>query len=310
MRFSVQLPTDRVDPPDAFCSGAAVAEMARAAEAAGFDAVFVTDHPIPDDAWLASGGHHTLDPFVALSFAAAATGRLRLQTHVVVAPYRNPFLTAKAVASLDVLSGGRALLGVSAGYLEAEFAALGVPFEERNALTDEALDVMVRVWTGESLSLGGRHFRADGHTSLPRPLQLPHPPIWVGGNSRVAIRRAVERGDGWLPFPAPAGLARRVRTAPLDSPEALAERIDYARAHAAKVGRTRPLDVIFVPFGLEMFARDGFEPGRVIEGVRSLADLGVTWCTVNVPRRSRADYLENLARFGEQILAPLRGDHR
>src|SRR5262245_9205805 len=136
MRFSIGLPTDHVDRAAEFVTGDAVMECARAAEAAGFDSCFVTDHPAPDAKWLAAGGHHALDPFVALSFAAAATTRIRVQTHILVLPYRNPLLTAKSVLSLDVLSQGRVILGVAAGYLKAEFFALGADFDERNALTD------------------------------------------------------------------------------------------------------------------------------------------------------------------------------
>ncbi|MES4792315.1 MAG: LLM class F420-dependent oxidoreductase [Chloroflexota bacterium] len=213
MRVAVGLPTHRVDRPGGFLTGDAVAEIARAAEEAGFDAVFVTDHPFPGDRWLASGGHHTLDPMVALSFAAAATSRLRLLTNLCVLPYRNPFLVAKAVASLDALSGGRVILGVGAGYLASEFRALGVPFEERNERTD-AIMAIQRAWTGGSPTGRGPGWEASGNTMLPRPHQRPRPPIWVGGNSTRAIRRAVELADGWMPFPNPAAEAERARERP------------------------------------------------------------------------------------------------
>ncbi len=159
MKLSLGLPTQRVDQSAEFVTGEAIAEISRAAEAAGFDAVYVTEHPIPEKRWMDTGGHHALDPFVALSFAAAATTTLRVQTHLCVLPYRNPFLTAKAVASLDVLSAGRLILGVGAGYLEAEFEALGVDFAERNELTDEAILTMKAVWRGDPVGLEGRDFR-------------------------------------------------------------------------------------------------------------------------------------------------------
>ena len=136
MRASLGLPTHQ---GGELSSAAAIAAMASGAEAAGFDAVFVTDHPFPGDRWLATGGHHALDPFVALSFAAAATRDLRLHTNLLVLAYRNPFLSAKAVATLDSLSEGRVIVGIGAGYLEPEFEALGVDFAERNELTDEAI---------------------------------------------------------------------------------------------------------------------------------------------------------------------------
>ena len=115
MKVYVALPTDHVDLGTEFVSAEGVAAVARAAEAAGFDGVYSTEHPFPDDDWLASGGHQALDPFVGLSFAAAATTRLRVLTNLCVLPYRNPFLAARAAASLDVLSGGRLDLGCRRG---------------------------------------------------------------------------------------------------------------------------------------------------------------------------------------------------
>ncbi|MEN8182147.1 MAG: LLM class F420-dependent oxidoreductase [Myxococcota bacterium] len=306
MRFSVQLPTDRVSKGEEFLAGDAVAEMAQAVEAAGFDACFVTDHPFPDDRWLAGGGHHALDPFVALSFAAAATSRLRVQTHVMVLPYRNPFLAAKAAASLDVLSGGRLILGVSAGYLKSEFAALGADFEARNDVADEAIRAIRAAWTDEGVKLSGRGFEARGNTMLPRPRQRPHPPIWVGGNSRRAIRRAVELGDAWVPFPTQPGGARFVRTARMESPDDLRERLAYLRERAEQVGRTRPLEVALVPFGLDMFTRGAFDAPRFLEGAERLAELGVSWLTVSLPSRTRAEYCSEAERFGQEIIEKLR----
>jgi len=308
MHFSVQLPTDRVKAGADLLSGEAIAEMGRAAERAGFDACFVTDHPAPDDRWLKTGGHHTLDPFVVLATVAAATTRLRLQTHVLVAAYRNPFLAAKAIASLDVVSGGRVLVGLAAGYLEGEFRALGVDVEERNELTDEAIRTMKRIWSEEGLTVRGRHFAADGITALPRPLQQPHPPIWVGGNTKRAIRRAVELGDGWLPFPAPARLAAHVRTAALETPEDLRERLAYASDYAEQIGRSAPLDVGFMPSGLELFGRDQAAAcARVRESCAQLAELGVNWLTVSLPARDRAEFVAGVTAFGEGVIAPLAG---
>ena len=303
MRFTLQLPTDKVAHAAEFLTGAAIGEMARAAEAAGFDAAFVTDHPAPGDRWLASGGHHALDPFVALAFAAAATTRLRLQTHVLVAAYRNPFLAAKALASLDVASGGRVIAGVAAGYLEPEFAALGARFDERNELADELIAALKHIWSESSVAFPGRHFAASGITALPRPMQSPHPPLWVGGNSRRAIRRAVELGDGWLPFPAPGKLAKRIGTAALESEDDLARGIAYAREHAQRVGRSAPLDICFSPFGLDMRADGLPEPGSLRAAVARLGALGVTWLAITLPCTSRSELCERAAWFGHELIA-------
>ena len=305
MRFSVQLPTDQVQHGGEFVSGEAVTDLARAVEDAGFDACFVTDHPFPGDRWLAAGGHHSLDPFVALSFAAAATSRLRLQTNVLVLPYRNPFLVAKAAATLDVLSGGRVILGVAAGYLKSEFAALGADFDARNDVADEALRAMKLAWVQDGVQLAGRGFGARGNTMLPRPVQKPHPPLWVGGNSRRAIRRAVELGDGWIPFPTQSHSAPHLRTAAMETLADLEERLAYLRAHADAVGRTAPLEIGFMPFGADMFSKDPLDPGRFLASLRELAALGVSWVMLSVPCESRGEYRERVARFGSGIIRRL-----
>jgi probable F420-dependent oxidoreductase len=299
MRFSIGLPTDHVRHAAEFVTGDAVMECARTAEAAGLDACFVTDHPAPDAKWLAGGGHHALDPFVALSFAAAATTRLRVQTHILVLPYRNPLLTAKSVLSLDVLSGGRVILGVAPGYLKPEFSALGVNFDDRNQLTDEAIDVMRRVWTEEEVEFTGLTFRTRGTVMRPPVVQQPHPPIWIGGNSTAAIRRAAERGQGWVPFPNPAGVSSAVRTPPLASLDDLARRLDTLREHAAAIGRTEPIDICFSPFA------EGTQ--ATLDELEVLEGLGVTWAVLHVGAvTTRAAWTGAVQRLGEDVIAPYR----
>jgi len=306
MRFSARLPTDGVSLGAELLGAAAIGEMARALESAGLDAGYVTEHPFPSDAWLAGGGHHALDPFVALAAASAATTRLRLHTNVLVLPYRNPFLTAKAVASLDQVSGGRVILGVAAGYLEGEYRALGADFAHRNQRSDAALVAIKRAWTGESVKLAGPGYEAEGNTMLPRPVQRPHPPIWVGGNSGAAIRRAAEHAQGWSPFPVPAKLGRRTRTAAIESLADLAAGIGRLREHAAKHARSDALDVNFVPFGAQMNAPLAPDPDAFCEQLERLAAIGVTWVSVGIPAPSRAAYCENAARFGEEVVARMR----
>jgi len=299
MRHSIGLPTDQVEHASEFVTADAVMETAAAAEAAGFDAVFVTDHPAPDAKWLAAGGHHALEPLVALSFAAAATTTLQLQTHIMVLAYRNPFLTAKSVLSLDVLSGGRVILGVASGYLKPEFGALGVDFEERNELTDEAIDVLRAVWTTDDVAWQGRHFASRGVTMRPRPTVDGGPPIWIGGNSTAAIRRAVERGNGWVPFPNPRSASRAVRTAEIATIDDLARRIDVLRELSEERGRTEPLDVCFSPFD-----RQG--PG-VRGEVEQLASIGVTWSVLAVEATSRAEWIDRMRALADALGLTPRG---
>ena len=148
MKFAFTYPMHSHPYNPELVNGAGVAAVAAAAEAAGFGGFGFTDHPAPTQKWLDAGGHDALDPFVAMGFAAAHTTTLRLIPNVVVLPYRNPFVVAKAGATLDLLSGGRFTLAVGVGYLKREFAALGVDFEERGALVEEALQVIRAIWTG------------------------------------------------------------------------------------------------------------------------------------------------------------------
>ncbi|MYJ29764.1 MAG: LLM class F420-dependent oxidoreductase, partial [Acidimicrobiaceae bacterium] len=210
MRFSVTYPLASGRASAEFATRQGVVEFARAAEEAGFDGVGFTDHPAPTHRWMSAGGHDALDPFAALAFCAAVTERILLIPNVVVLPYRNPLLVAKSVATIDTLSGGRFVLAVGTGYLKGEYRALGVDFEERNDLFDEAIEVMRGVWSSDDFSYEGRNFTAHGQTVNPKP--AARIPIWIGGNSRLSRRRAATVGDGWVPFPAPRGLAATART--------------------------------------------------------------------------------------------------
>jgi probable F420-dependent oxidoreductase len=292
MFLSLGLPTHLVEAGADLISAEAVMEMSRAAESAGFDAVFTTDHPFPGDQWLAHGGHHTLDPMVTLSFAAAATTRLRLHTNLFVPAYRNPYLSAKMLSSLDALSGGRLILGVGAGYLEPEFAALGADFARRNDVLDDALRAMRAAWTGESV---------DGNTMRPRPAQN-RIPVWVGGNSKRAIRRVVDLGDGWLPMPAPAAASKYLKTPGLETLDDLKARLDYAREYAESVGRTDPIDITFMPRGMSMFDGDGIDHEAIVADLIEQAEHGVTGVTLTLPATSRAQYLEQTAALGELVV--------
>ena len=296
MRVSLGLPTHRLDAAAEFVSGDAVAEIARAAESAGFDAVFVTDHPAPPTDWIAAGGHHTVDPFVTLAWAAAATTTLRVQTNLFVPAYRHPLLSAKLVASLDVMSGGRVILGVGAGYLEGEFTAVGADFAGRNDALDDAIRTMRAAWTGEPV---------DQVLSLPRPVQQPGPPIWIGGNSTRAIRRAVELGNGWVPMPSPQRAAKSLRTPGLESTADLGARIEQLRAAAAEAGRSEPLDVVFMPAGLDMFNKSSPDAARVLDAMAELADVGVTWATVTLPGETRTQLLREIAYFGADVIGAM-----
>jgi probable F420-dependent oxidoreductase len=227
--------------------------------------------------------------------------------HIVVLPYRNPFVLAKAVATVDVLSGGRFILGTAAGYLRSEYAALGVDFDERNELFDEAIEVLRGIWTTDDFKYSGRHFVAQGQTANPKPVQKPHPPIWIGGNSRLARRRVARYAQGWMPFAAPAALARTAKTPALETREQLAVCLDELRALLDEAGRDPAgIDVHFHNDRGGTPGEPGFDAAAWLDGLAALAALGVTWCGVGVPPDGIERALDAVAQFGASVIAPLR----
>jgi probable F420-dependent oxidoreductase len=300
VKFSAQLPLGLIDPPGEFQSAAAVAEMARALEAAGVDGGYITDHPAPDTNWLHANGHDALDPFTALAFVAAATTRLRLHTNIVVLAYRNPFITAKAGATLQVLSGGRLILGIGAGYQKNEFEALGVDFHRRGALTDEALEVIRQAWAGGVVTRKGFTFDAPGNE--PRPVPNPPPTIWVGGGSDKALERAARFGDGWCPFYSAPNLSKLNQETGIQSVAHLTELASRVRERRAALGKTGPFDVVIGPrMSLKTLSSETAE--RFLQGLEELRGAGVTWATADLPHPSRAGYLEAVQWFGDEIVA-------
>jgi probable F420-dependent oxidoreductase len=221
MRYGFYLPTRG---PTATRDGILV--LAREGEQLGLHSAMIADHivlPVESQStypYTLDGKHPSmgdaLETFSILGVVAGATERLRLVTSVLVLPYRNPVLTAKMAASLDVLSGGRLTLGVGAGWLKEEFEALNSPaFNARGAVTDEWITIFKQLWSQSPASFNGRFYRYSDIRCEPFPVQKPHPPIWVGGRSRAALRRTARHGDGWHPrsAPLPPSHCRRKRCA-------------------------------------------------------------------------------------------------
>lgn len=298
--LSVTMPFDHVHLADEFCTMDAVKECALAAEKAGFHAGCVTDHPIPSYRWLDNGGHYAQDPFVMLSMVAAVTTRLHVQSNIIVLPYRNPFITARAVSSLDHFSNGRVILGMGAGYLKPEFKALGVDFDSRNDLMDEYLVAMKKAWTGEDFAFEGTGYTAVGNRMLPTPVQKPHPPLLIGGNSKRALRRTVEHGDAWHPFIVPKMVTDTARTAAISGEEDLVTAMDYMAEHSAKIGRATPPQVIC---SSTVQIKAGFSAQEALDSYGSFHAIGIAGSGAGVYAETRSEWLDLVQRFGEEVIA-------
>ena len=285
------------EPWEAHAGAAELAAVARAADASGFFYVAVCDHvAIPSDKAEAMGTEWW-DTVATLGWLAGITERVHLLSHVYVPAYRHPLQVAKAFATLDVVSGGRVILGVGAGHVEAEFELLGLPFAERGALLDESIDALRAAFAEDYPTLPGPRWPAADLGQHPRPIQEDGPPIWVGGSSAPAIRRAAQRGDGWLP------------QGPV-TPEIVA-RIHELRAAAgchgsfdlgALIGSTY---VGEPTWDLGERTLSG-SPEKLAHVLGKLGALGVGQVQVRLRSRSVEELTDQIGRFGAEVI-PLLG---
>lgn len=281
MRFIFQYPDLHGLDGDMLDAGP-VGELAVAAERAGWKGFSFTEHPAPTAKWLQTGGHQSLDPFAALAYVAAVTTEMKLLTYLAVLPYRNPASLAKSAATVDKLSNGRFILGVGTGYLKAEYFALGVDFEERNVLFDEALDVLPLHWSGEPFDYEGTHFNCRGTIGRPRPVQQPIP-IWIGGNAKLTLRRVAERAQGWMPLAGPSSMFATVRSPEISSDDDLATRLAMLRELAGD--RFAGLDITLMYADPTVFDLSS-DIERHRDALGRLGDLGATWVVVSGPTGS------------------------
>jgi probable F420-dependent oxidoreductase len=297
VRFILQYPEANGSELDLLDAGA-FPEVAKAAEAAGWHGIALTEHPAPSSRWLESGGHQSLDPFVALGAAAGATSTLALVTNLSVVPYRNPLILAKAAATLNRMSEGRFYLGAGAGYLKSEYFALGVDFKERNALFEEALQVMRLHWSGKPFNFDGRHFSARDIQALPAP-RGHDVPIWMGGNSDAALKRAATYAAGWMPMTAPASVAKTARTPPVTTTKELRERLATLERFAGD--RYGDLELIMGFSGPRLTHFDQ-QAEQVRHRIGELEELGVDWVFVGPPWSPAPGPTEWLEAFAEAFI--------
>jgi probable F420-dependent oxidoreductase len=265
----------------AACADPGVAQrVARAAEAAGLESLWTGEHVVLPDPQVAPSPSPPevpfLDPAVALAWVAAATTTIRLGTGIIILPQRNPVVLAKELASLDVVSNGRLIFGIGAGYLKPEFDALGIPFDQKSARTIDYLAAILALWTQPKPAYEGRFVRFADIQAFPRPVQRPHPPIVMGGHAPEAFRRAVRHANGWYGFALDAA--------------ATAQCLEGLRAVERQHGRPAhlgPLEISVTP------------AARIsADTVRQYADLGCHRLIFSRPSPSEADALAVVEQIG------------
>ena len=311
MRFGFYLPTrGATSTPDA------LGALVQHAEAVGFSSTMIGDHVVfPTTVnsvypYTASGvfpgGGDALDMFALMTYVGARTTRMRVVSSVLIVPQRNPLVTAKTIATIDVLTGGRVTVGIGVGWMREEFEALGVHwYDRRGAVTDEFLRIFKQVWTTPESSFTGEFYSFKNLRCLPLPVQKPHPPIWVGGSSKPALRRAARFGDGWHPVGANPGV-------PLPPGELVVMRDELFRMAEAQGRDPKSITISYkVPVSdptlLTYYAkgakRPPFQgsPEQVVEDIAVFARLGVTEVIFDVRRENLAESLERIDRFGDVI---------
>ena len=279
--------------------------VARTADELGFDSIAFPEHIVMPTDMAALMGAFWTHAFTAMAFAAGATSRIVVDSAVIVLPYHDPVVFAKAVSTLDLLSGGRVRLSIGVGHAEHEFEVLRVPFHERGRVTDEYLAAMIELWTSERPEFHGNYVQFDSIAFEPKPTQQPHPPIWIGGNSRAAMRRAA-RHDGWFPW--------------LITADELPECLDYIRSLPEFAVRTRPFDVALPVSTLQVDEEhrplDGAAGEAVlprgkqatVDAIGHLEEIGVTWTSIPTPPASSlSEYFDALHWVAEEIMPTFRG---
>ncbi|MGH7906489.1 MAG: LLM class F420-dependent oxidoreductase [Candidatus Binataceae bacterium] len=272
-------------------TGPEVAAMARRAEEFGFESLWVPDHivipaeyqsPYPyaeSHRMPGAPGTPFLDPMLALCFAAASTSKIRLATGVMVLPMRNPFAVAKAVATLDVLSGGRFIFGVGIGWLKEEFDVIGMDFGNRARRTRESLAMMKELWTKEDPNYQGTTTAIREVGFMPKPVQQPHPPIVLGGDTDPSLKRAAQIGDGWYGI--------------MNSLESASAAIARLREFERRENRAHPLEITVSP----RFAKP-LTPDDVLR----LAAQGVERILLPIPRAAHHDAMAAIERLHRELI--------
>ncbi|MER3445357.1 MAG: LLM class F420-dependent oxidoreductase [Candidatus Dadabacteria bacterium] len=279
-------------------------EIAKRAEGLGFDSIWASDHIIVPNQYVGRFSETFYDPFVILASIAAYTSKIKLGTSVIVLPYRNPIAVAKAAATLDALSNGRLIFGVASGWLKEEFDILSVSFHERGKRTDEYIRIFKELWENYDPKFEGEFYSFSDIKFYPKPYQKPRPPIWIGGNSRKAIRRAVELGDGWQPV----GL----------SPEEMEGELNYLKRIANEWGRESSTIVFSLRSRLHILSTGEKQSGKIesrrhpflfygtseeiTDYIWRFKDIGISHIALDVLARSDEEMFDIMERFSREIM--------
>ncbi len=291
MKFGVVLPIWQLTAADA-------ESLTVRAEELGLDGVFVPDHILAKPATTQHYGPHWPDPFSLLAYLAGRTRRIRLGASVIVLPYRNALVAAKSAATVDQVSGGRFIFGVGVGWDEEEFRDLGLPFRQRGRMSNDYIRAIKAAWASDVPEYKGQYLSFSGATFSPRPVQRPHPPIWVGGSpgarSEAAMRRCAELGDAWHPL-----------ALSLDDIE---KGVATVREMAARFGRREGpalaprnlLDLTDRPKGSGRAAFQG-SLDEVVSDVRRGQGLGAEWWTFDLPRVDVPGMMRAMERLVKEV---------
>jgi len=309
MRYGFYLPTRGET-----ATADAIEALVRRGEALGFTSAMIADHivfPVTIKSrypytvsGVFPGGGDALEQLALMAFVAGVSRTLRLVTSVMILPHRNPVVTAKALATIDVLSRGRVTVGVGVGWLREEFQALGAPdFDRRGAVSDEYIRIFKTLWTESPASYSGQFYRFEAIRCLPLPIQKPHPPIWIGGHSKVALRRAARFGNGWHPVGANPAVPLR--------PDELRDSLDELFRLTEAEGRDpKALTISYkapvydpqsaLGAGIDRRPFTG-SADQIAEDIAVYARLGVSELIFDFRSESLAESLERMERFGAVI---------
>ncbi|MBM3924592.1 MAG: LLM class F420-dependent oxidoreductase [SAR202 cluster bacterium] len=292
MKFGICLPTNK-----GITDFRALISIAPKAEELGFDSVWVSDH-LFNIGYIAKGlgNRPYYDPMTVLTYAAAITSKVKLGTSVLVLPYHHPARLAKVAATLDQASAGRVVLGLGVGRIKEEYDAIGATFERRGAQANEMLRAMKALWTQEKPEFHGKFYNFSDAYFSPKPLQKPHPPLWIGGMSESAMKRAARYGDAWHPNSL--------------TPDQVRQGLEFVRREASKLGRDGKMPATMLitwdPANktgptAESASLSG-SPVDVIKRVKEYQAAGVTEFAIGIPVDDPLVMQRHMVRFANEVL--------